>query len=156
MVRFFGGVLSSLMGWFPLSAMALGFSPLEQGENMWSDGRVCEWICRAPRRLFYWLKERTRSDDWLAYVIGIPNGRFFFPNAKGFHWTVFMVPELKIFCGFCAKGQEFLRVRLRKGSRIHSKNSKVRIRKHKGIITKQAQKLKFFIYCWNSSIPSTN
>jgi hypothetical protein len=31
MVCFFGGVLSSLMGCFPLSAMALGFSPLEQG-----------------------------------------------------------------------------------------------------------------------------
>jgi hypothetical protein len=31
MVRFFGGVLSSLMGCFPLSTMALGFSPLEQG-----------------------------------------------------------------------------------------------------------------------------
>jgi hypothetical protein len=31
MVRFFGEVLSSLMGCFPLSAMALGFSPLEQG-----------------------------------------------------------------------------------------------------------------------------
>jgi hypothetical protein len=30
MVRFFGGVLSSLMGCFPLSAMALGFSPVEQ------------------------------------------------------------------------------------------------------------------------------
>jgi hypothetical protein len=26
---------------------------------------------------------------------------------------VFMVPELKIFCGFCAKGQEFLHVQLR-------------------------------------------
>jgi hypothetical protein len=31
MVRFFGGVLPSMMGCFPLSAMALGFSPLEQG-----------------------------------------------------------------------------------------------------------------------------
>jgi hypothetical protein len=30
MVRFFGGVLSSLMGSFPLSAMALGFSLLER------------------------------------------------------------------------------------------------------------------------------
>jgi hypothetical protein len=30
MVRFFGGVLSSLMGCFPLSSMALGFSPVEQ------------------------------------------------------------------------------------------------------------------------------
>jgi hypothetical protein len=34
MVRFFGGVLSSLMGLFPFSAMALGFSPLERGEKM--------------------------------------------------------------------------------------------------------------------------
>jgi hypothetical protein len=34
MVRFFGGALLSLMGWFPLSAMALEFSPLEQGEKM--------------------------------------------------------------------------------------------------------------------------
>jgi hypothetical protein len=31
MVRFFGGVLSSLMGCFPLSAMALGFFSSEQG-----------------------------------------------------------------------------------------------------------------------------
>jgi hypothetical protein len=34
MVRFFGGVLLSLMGCFPLSAMSLGFFPLEQGEKM--------------------------------------------------------------------------------------------------------------------------
>jgi hypothetical protein len=33
MVRFFGGALPSLMGCFPLSAMALGFSPLEQGRR---------------------------------------------------------------------------------------------------------------------------
>jgi hypothetical protein len=31
MVRFFAGALPSLMGCFPLSAMALGFFPLEQG-----------------------------------------------------------------------------------------------------------------------------
>jgi hypothetical protein len=34
MVRFFDEVLSSLMGCLPLSAMALGFSFLEQGEKM--------------------------------------------------------------------------------------------------------------------------
>jgi hypothetical protein len=34
MVRFFGGMLSSLMGCFPLSTMALGFSPLGKGEKM--------------------------------------------------------------------------------------------------------------------------
>jgi hypothetical protein len=34
MVRFFGGVLLSSIGYFPLSAMTLGFFPLEkQGEK---------------------------------------------------------------------------------------------------------------------------
>jgi hypothetical protein len=33
MVCFFGGALLSLMGCFPLSAMDLGFFPLEQGEK---------------------------------------------------------------------------------------------------------------------------
>jgi hypothetical protein len=50
MVRFFGGMLSSSMGCFPMSAMALGFSPLSKGKKMWSDGGVCEWICRASQR----------------------------------------------------------------------------------------------------------
>jgi hypothetical protein len=32
------------------------------------------------------LTERAHwDDDWLTYVIGIPNGRVFFPSAKGFH-----------------------------------------------------------------------
>jgi hypothetical protein len=147
MVRFFGGVLSSLMGCFPLSAMASGFSPLEQGEKMWSDGGVCEWICRAPRGLFYWLWECIGSDDWLAYVIGIPHGRVFFLNAKGFHWTVFMVPELKIFCGFCAKGQEFLRVRLRKSSRIHSKTVKFAFMSRGESSQYKHRSWNFIIYC---------
>jgi hypothetical protein len=30
-----------------------GFFPLEAGEEMRNDGGVCEWICRAPHRLFY-------------------------------------------------------------------------------------------------------
>jgi hypothetical protein len=34
MVRFFGGTLLSSMGCFPLSAMALGVFPLEQGKKM--------------------------------------------------------------------------------------------------------------------------
>jgi hypothetical protein len=34
MVHFFDGVLLSLVGCFPLSAMALGFFPLEKGEKM--------------------------------------------------------------------------------------------------------------------------
>jgi hypothetical protein len=37
-----------------------------------------------------------------------------------------------------------------------SENSEVRIYKQKGIITIQAQKLKFFIYCRKPGTPSTN
>jgi hypothetical protein len=33
MVCFFGGAMLSSMGCFPLSAMALGFFPLEQGKK---------------------------------------------------------------------------------------------------------------------------
>jgi hypothetical protein len=43
MVHFFDGVMSSLMGCFPLSAMSLGFSPLDQGGedvNWWKSMRV--------------------------------------------------------------------------------------------------------------------
>jgi hypothetical protein len=29
--------------------------------------------------------EHIGSDNWLAYIVGIPNGRVFSPNAKGFH-----------------------------------------------------------------------
>jgi UDP-N-acetylmuramyl pentapeptide phosphotransferase/UDP-N-acetylglucosamine-1-phosphate transferase len=34
MVRFFGGVLPSMMGCFPLSAMALGFLHWNKGEDV--------------------------------------------------------------------------------------------------------------------------
>jgi hypothetical protein len=111
MVRCFGGMLSSLMGSFPLSAMALGFSLLERKCEVMEE--YASGFAGYPGGLFYWLWECVGSDDWLVCVIGIPSGRVFFPNAKGFHWTVFMVPELRIFCGFCAKGQLFSRIGLK-------------------------------------------
>jgi hypothetical protein len=51
-------VLSSLMGSFPLSSITLGFSPLKQEGKMWSDGRVCEWICTASQGVIF-LTERA-------------------------------------------------------------------------------------------------
>jgi hypothetical protein len=35
-------------------------------------------------RLFYCLRQCVGSDDWPTSIIGIPSGRVFFPNAKGF------------------------------------------------------------------------
>jgi hypothetical protein len=68
-----------------------------------------------------------------------------------------MVPELKIFCGFCAKGQEFLRVRLRKSSRIRSKTARIRIHKQNGDHHNASteDKISLFI-AKNPNIPSTN
>jgi hypothetical protein len=36
-----------------LSAMALEVFSEKEDEKTWDDGSVCEWICRAPRGLFY-------------------------------------------------------------------------------------------------------
>jgi hypothetical protein len=155
MVRFFGGVLSSLMGSFPLSAMALGFSPLEREEKMWSDGGVCEWICRASQRAIL-LTERAHWEWWLVGV------RYWNTKRQGF------LPECEGFSLNSVYGsriEDFLRI-LRQGAVVFAcsaqvkfpnafENSEVRIYKQKGIITIQAQKLKFFIYCRKPSIPST-
>jgi hypothetical protein len=59
------------------------------------------------------LRERIGSDDWLAYIMGIPNDRVFSPNAKGFSLNSVHGSRMRIFCGFCAKIREFVRVRLR-------------------------------------------
>jgi hypothetical protein len=53
-----------------------------------------------------------------------------------------MVPELKILCGFCAKGQEFFTCSAKIKFPNSFKISKVRIYKQKGIITIPTQKLK--------------
>jgi hypothetical protein len=44
--------------------------------------------------------------------MGIPNGRLFSLNVKGFSLNSVHVSRMGIFCGFYAKGQEFVRVRL--------------------------------------------
>jgi hypothetical protein len=53
-----------------------------------------------------------------------------------------MVPELKIFCGFYAEGQEFFACSAKIKFPSSFKNSKVRVHMQKGIITIQVQKLK--------------
>jgi hypothetical protein len=68
MFRFFGGTLLSLINCFPLSAMALGFFPLEkQDERTWNDGSVSEWICRTLTGVIL-LAVRAHREWWLAGV----------------------------------------------------------------------------------------
>jgi hypothetical protein len=45
-------------------------------------------------------------------LMGIPNGRVFSPSAKGFSLNNVYGSRIRIFCGFNAKGQEFVRIRL--------------------------------------------
>jgi hypothetical protein len=45
-------------------------------------------------------------------LMGIPNGRFFSPNAKGFSLNSVHGSRMRIFCGFYAKEQKFVRIRL--------------------------------------------
>jgi hypothetical protein len=45
-------------------------------------------------------------------LMGIPNGRVFSPNVKGFSLNSVHGSRMRIFCGFYAKGQEFVCVRL--------------------------------------------
>jgi hypothetical protein len=53
MVRFFGGVLSSLMGCLPLSAIALGFSLLERERRCEVMEEYASGFAGHPRGLFY-------------------------------------------------------------------------------------------------------
>jgi hypothetical protein len=45
-------------------------------------------------------------------LMGIPNGWVFSPNAKGFSLNSVHDSRMRIFCGFYAKGQKFVRIRL--------------------------------------------
>jgi hypothetical protein len=45
-------------------------------------------------------------------LMGIPNDRVFSPNAKGFSLNSVHGSQIRIFCGFYTKGQEFVRIRL--------------------------------------------
>jgi hypothetical protein len=65
--------------------MAMGFSLLEHGRRCEVMDECASGFAGHPRGLFYCLRERIGSDDWLACFIGIPSGRVFLQNARGFH-----------------------------------------------------------------------
>jgi hypothetical protein len=127
----------------------------EQGEKMWSDGRVCEWICRVPRGAIL-LTVRAHWEWWLVDV------RYWNTKRQGFP------PECEGFSlnsVYGSRTEDFLRI-LRQGAVVFTysarvkfpnsfENNEVRIYEQEGIITIQAWKLKFFIDCRKSSIPST-
>jgi hypothetical protein len=84
MVCFFGGALFSLMGCFPLSAMALDFF-------LWNGEKRCEVMevyvnGFAEHQWGYFISCESALGVMTGWrtLMGIPNGRVFSPNAKGF------------------------------------------------------------------------
>jgi hypothetical protein len=61
---------------------------------------------------------------------------------------------MRILCGFYAKWEEFVRVRLEERFPNAFKNNEDVYARIKKVITKQVQKINF--YCQNSITPSTN
>jgi hypothetical protein len=68
-----------------------------------------------------------------------------------------MVPELKIFCGFCAKGQEFFACSAKKKFPNSFKNSKDSHSQTKGDHHNASTEVKISLFiAKNPNIPSTN
>jgi hypothetical protein len=127
---------------FPCSPWLWGFLLWSRGEKMWSDGRVCEWVCRAPKGGYFIDCESPLGvmTGWRTLLEYQAAG--FSSRMRGvFIEQCLWFPNWRFSADFCAKGARVLRVRLRKSSRIRSKNSKIHIQK--GIIAMQIQKLKF-------------
>jgi hypothetical protein len=83
MVRFFGGVLSSLVGCLPLSAMALGFSLLERGRRC-EVMDECADLQGIQRAILLTERALGVMTGWRT-LLEYQAARFFLPNVKGFH-----------------------------------------------------------------------
>jgi hypothetical protein len=92
---------------------------------------------------------------WRA-LMGIPNGGVFPWMRRVFSLNSAYGSQRRIFCGFYAKEEEFVRIRLEEKFPNVFKIVKVRMDKIKKVITRQTQKIKFHLYCRNFVIPSTN
>jgi hypothetical protein len=156
MVPFFDGKLFSSSGYFPLSAIALGFFLEEEDEGI----EVME-VCAdgfAEHRRGYFISSGSASGvmtGWRA-LMGIPNGGGFSLDAKGF------------FIEQCSwlPNKDFLQI-LCQGARVCAYSARVKVlecvqdsedtyAQIKEIITRQIRKIKFHLYCRNSITPSTN
>jgi hypothetical protein len=123
MVRFFGGVLPSLMGCFPLSTMALGFSPFEQERRCEVMEVYASGFAGYPEGYFISCESALGvMTGWRALLEY--QAAWFSSRMRRVFIEQCLCSRIEDFFGFCAKGQEFLRVRLRESSRICSKTVK--------------------------------
>jgi hypothetical protein len=62
----------------------------------------------------YFISHESASEVMTSWctLMGIPNGMVFSPNARVFSLNSIHGSQMRIFCGFYAKGQEFVRIQL--------------------------------------------
>jgi hypothetical protein len=107
------------------------------------------------RRAILLAVEMHRSDDWPACIDENTKRRGFFLGCEGFsNKTVFLV--MRILCGFCAKGQKFVRIRLEERFYNAFQNNEDSYAQIREVITKINTKNKFSFHCRDSMTPSTN
>jgi hypothetical protein len=100
---------------------------------------VCEWICRASQQAILWTEGCIGIDDWPTRTVGIPSGRVFFPNAKGFRLnSAYGLPIQGSSVDFAPKGIYSRVFGSRRFPNTHEKN-KIRGCKIKEIIAVRAQ-----------------
>jgi hypothetical protein len=113
MVRFFGGALLPLMGCFPLSAMTLGFFPWSREKRCGMMEVYASGFAGHQGSCFISYENALGMMTGWRTLMGIPNDKVFSPNAKGFSLNSVHGSRMGIFCGFYAKGQDFVHIRLR-------------------------------------------
>jgi hypothetical protein len=80
--------------------------------------------------LFYLQWKCIESDDWPAHIDGNTKWRGFFLGFKGFfQQNSVHGSQMRILCGFYAKGQEFVRIRLEEGFPNAFKTMKIHMHK---------------------------
>jgi hypothetical protein len=113
LVRFFDGALFSSTGCFPFSAMALGvflWRRRMRGREMmevYASGF-------AEHQGGYFISRESASGvmtGWRA-LMGMPKSGVFPRMRRVFSLNSVHGSQMRIFCGFYAKGQEFVRIRL--------------------------------------------
>jgi hypothetical protein len=114
MVRFFGGALLSSTGFSPCPPWLWGFF-------LWGSRERRREMMEVYASGFaeyqggYFISCESALGVMIGWctLMGIPNGRVFSLNAKGFSLNNVHGSRMRIFCGFYAEGQEFVRDQLR-------------------------------------------
>jgi hypothetical protein len=134
----------------------LGFRPYKQPpRKIYKDEVLADVKKEVERLLDANFIQPCRYAEWISNIVPVykKNGKM-----RVFIEQCLWIPELRIFCGFCAKGHPFSRIRLKQSSRMRLRKNKARSCKHGGIITIQSWKLKilYFIAEDQTSLVQTN